>query len=60
MLYTPKTFVLRFGQKPWVFDFGGWAFAAQDVNHFTSRVSLAIRVGFVGVGGGVACDDDVG
>ena len=58
-LILAEPLILRFGPQPWIFDLCRRPFAAVKANDFSYRVGLAVDVGFVGVGRGVACDDDV-
>ena len=60
ILYSAKPFILRFGEKPRIFDLRRRAFAAQDIGDFARRVSLAVDIRFVRVRRRVAGDDDVG
>src|SRR5215471_20658023 len=59
-LHPSKTLILSFLQKPRVFDLGRRRLADEDARHFARSVGLAVAVRFVGIGGRVAGDDDVG
>ena len=59
ILHAGETRVLLFDQQPRFFELCRRPFAAQDIRDFSRRVGLAADVGFVGVGRGVAGDDDV-
>jgi hypothetical protein len=60
ILYAGESFILRLGQQPRIFDLCRWPFAAQDIRDFSCGMGLAVDVGFVGVFGSVAGDDDDG